>query len=320
MIPMWGFRRVCAAGVVAVALVACGGLTQPAGEDEGDATAGEGGSLGPSSFDSGSTRALDAAAPPDAGPSADAPSSIDAPPAADADAGVSADAGDDASSDDASGAPSDALAGDAPPDAPSPSDGAPSDATGLPDVADADARPHACDDACALGDKECNYPLTRVCTATEDGGEVCQGQNTPAIQTCVQGDGGCTVWGPPSESACSPTLGCCVAVVLQCLTVQCPDGGPFAGEWACYICPENPSPVGKNGDACDDDTDCQSNACSAFTHECVVSQCNDGRQDGYETDIDCGGASCNVCPVGAHCGSNYDCWSGHFCNPAYICQ
>jgi hypothetical protein len=43
--------------------------------------------------------------------------------------------------------------------------------------------------------------------------------------------------------------------------------------------------------------------------------CDDGLQNGGESDLDCGGADCNACTNGAVCGDDRDCESGN-CVPA----
>ena len=301
-------RRAYAIGIVAATFIACGGTTALDTGSDPDATADGEGAAPVSFFDSGRTTAdsglpmtSDSTAPPDVAASPDAPSMSDGP-AADTGAGVNADAAGDAS------------AGDAHSDgSSSQNDGAPTDATGLTDVVDAGVHHIPCNDACALGDQECGYPANLVCTPTDDGGESCNWENTPGIETCVQGNDGCTVWGTPSVSACSPTLGCCV--IESCTVVQC-DAGPFAGQPYCQICP----PVGIVGDACTNDTDCQSNACDVNTHECLANGCADGRQDGKESDVDCGGDTCPSCIAGQRCFSSFDCPGAQPCSVTHICE
>jgi hypothetical protein len=54
---------------------------------------------------------------------------------------------------------------------------------------------------------------------------------------------------------------------------------------------------------------------------CVTSQSLDHRQDGTETDVDCGGLTCTACKVGQHCENGFDCQSGHVCVlPEHVCQ
>jgi hypothetical protein len=49
--------------------------------------------------------------------------------------------------------------------------------------------------------------------------------------------------------------------------------------------------------------------------ECIGSPCSDHRQNGLETDVDCGGANvCPRCQPGKHCVMNGDCQLGHTCD------
>jgi hypothetical protein len=59
------------------------------------------------------------------------------------------------------------------------------------------------------------------------------------------------------------------------------------------------------------DADCATNACDALSDTCVSNQCADNRQDGNETDIDCGGGgACPACPYGDKCLVDGDCTTG----------
>jgi hypothetical protein len=148
-------------------------------------------------------------------------------------------------------------------------------------------QPHTfCDDACALGDQECN-PLPQVCTYDDAGHTVgCQSQGQ-GIWTCLMGSTGCTVWA--NGVACAPDIPCC------------------------DTCEQGICPLGSIGDPCEQDTDCASNACDAIAHECVSNQCADHRQDGNESDIDCGGQLCDACQGGERCRTSLDCEAGHVC-------
>jgi hypothetical protein len=63
------------------------------------------------------------------------------------------------------------------------------------------------------------------------------------------------------------------------------------------------------GQGCKGDADCTSNACDAQSLTCIANQCADHRQDGAETDIDCGGGVCPQCGGGKGCKSGSDCKS-----------
>jgi hypothetical protein len=78
-------------------------------------------------------------------------------------------------------------------------------------------------------------------------------------------------------------------------------------------CGGSQCPVCPLGKACLVDSDCASNACDATTLTCVASQCADHRQDGLETDVDCGGGVCPGCAAAKKCGTTADCAAGHVC-------
>jgi hypothetical protein len=157
------------------------------------------------------------------------------------------------------------------------------------DAADAN---EACDE-CGRGDQQCG-PLPPVCTYDDAGIQHC-GSPGPSIWTCVVGDAGCAVW--EKGLACRPDVPCCVPCMFE---FGCPLGGP--------------------GNPCEQDTDCAFDACDPLLHECVIDQCSDRRQDGEESDVDCGGQFCGPCLVGQRCQSNFDCQSGHLCGASHLCE
>jgi hypothetical protein len=61
------------------------------------------------------------------------------------------------------------------------------------------------------------------------------------------------------------------------------------------------------GKRCLVDADCRSFACDAATKACISNQCLDHRQDGDETDADCGGGTCPGCAIGQACLLDEDC-------------
>src|SRR5262249_46534340 len=75
------------------------------------------------------------------------------------------------------------------------------------------------------------------------------------------------------------------------------------------------------GQNCQVNSDCASKACDATTLHCVGSQCADHKQDGAETDVDCGGGGGGACDVGMKGLVNFDCHSGHVCSATlHVCQ
>jgi hypothetical protein len=67
------------------------------------------------------------------------------------------------------------------------------------------------------------------------------------------------------------------------------------------------------GKGCFSEIDCNSSACDAISLHCVADHCLDHALDGDETDIDCGGPTCPVCPLGGICRANTDCVTGLVC-------
>jgi hypothetical protein len=75
------------------------------------------------------------------------------------------------------------------------------------------------------------------------------------------------------------------------------------------------------GKACVGASDCTSNLCNATTKKCDSAACvaSDGSQNGDETDVDCGGSSCQRCTSGKKCKVTNvpsDCASGLACQSA----
>jgi hypothetical protein len=240
-----------------------------------------------------STRdASDAAHPADAAKAADA-ADADAAQAAEAAAADSGVGYVDASvADSYAGADQDVPADSALEASPSP------DAAGNPDTStDAPTRdaaePHLSCDQCSRGDQECGF-LPQICTRDDAGMAVCESPGE-GIWTCVAGDAGCAVWA--QAVACRSDVPCCV---------------PCAHEFVCTL-----GPVGA---VCEQNTDCALNVCDALTHLCITDQCSDHRQDGQETDVDCGGTFCGPCQVGQGCRSNLDCLGGDYCSSSHVCE
>jgi hypothetical protein len=64
-----------------------------------------------------------------------------------------------------------------------------------------------------------------------------------------------------------------------------------------------------NGKTCAQGVDCASSACDPKAHVCADASCTDARQDGAETDVDCGGGTCGRCATGEMCKTAADCVS-----------
>jgi hypothetical protein len=135
-----------------------------------------------------------------------------------------------------------------------------------------------------------------------------------ACPACVIGKP-CTIDGDCVTNACDGKTQLCIAD-HQCANGR-QDGNETDLDCGGQICPQ--CGVGK---ACLANIDCASFACDAVTLRCVADACVDGRMDGDESDLDCGGTGvgCSLCGVGKKCHSNFDCVPGHFCSGSRVCQ
>ncbi len=118
---------------------------------------------------------------------------------------------------------------------------------------------------------------------------------------CVVGDA-CVV----AQDCTSNT---CTGSVCRMPPQQCLDGTRNGGETD-IDCGGGTCPACGDGKDCLFNSDCQSDWCSAL-HHCSTppSQCGDGKKDGNESDIDCGGGTCAPCGNGLACDSASDCQS-----------
>jgi hypothetical protein len=74
-----------------------------------------------------------------------------------------------------------------------------------------------------------------------------------------------------------------------------------------------------DGKVCKEDGDCKSHNCQVDTGTCAAPNCDNGKWDGTEADVDCGGV-CAKCETGSACRSANDCASKNCyegaCRPA----
>jgi hypothetical protein len=162
----------------------------------------------------------------------------------------------------------------------------------------------------------CDF-VTGQCVAS-----TCSDQRKDGAETDVDCGGTCPVC--PTGDHCMVDTDCasmaCDAVSLLCVASQCADHRKDGLETD-VDCGGGICPACALGKKCIVDTDCPSNACDAISLICVASQCTDHRQDGLESDVDCGGSVCASCAVGMRCNTNFDCQGGHFCNASsHVCQ
>jgi hypothetical protein len=72
------------------------------------------------------------------------------------------------------------------------------------------------------------------------------------------------------------------------------------------------------GKLCTANADCVSDNCEPATGRCGYDQCHNGRQDGDETAVDCGGTTCEPCSNGMSCLLDSDCMT-NYCNESKFC-
>jgi hypothetical protein len=224
-----------------------------------------------------------------------------------------AEAGGDGSGNEAAAPPpAEASSETAPPDAANEGEAAPAtdmDATSPPEGA-ADAPPAAPD-----GPPSTCFDLRKDGDESDvDCGGSCAGCGPHKL---CYGDFDCSA----TASGCDTAHGGCFCQYFthQCVYDHCYDGkvsgdesGVDCGGTACSPC--------ATGLACNQNSDCRSMGCDAVSHTCAVTQCTDHKQDGAETDVDCGGGGCRACLVGQKCLVNFDCQGGHVCSASHVCM
>lgn len=111
----------------------------------------------------------------------------------------------------------------------------------------------------------------------------------------------CTADADCASNSCDPATMVCKAGATCGDGVQNGDETDIdCGGGACNTCE-----IGKN---CTQDTDCTSNTCDPNSAKCIAAAtCSDGIKNQDETDVDCGGATCNPCALGDTCMQNSDC-------------
>jgi hypothetical protein len=200
-------------------------------------------------------------------------------------------------------------------------------AAGETEPADDGAMDETADGAAATGDGATDAvpPAPHVFPAT------CLDGVKDGDETDIDCGGSCPGCGPhgfcASNADCSgnapgcsiPNGGCfCQSLSNECVSSHCEDfrldgdeTGVDCGGVLCLRC--------AIGTACIGDRDCASQACDAISHVCLADPCADHRQDGMESDVDCGGDNCPRCKLGQMCNINIDCQPGLACSAAHTC-
>jgi len=197
-----------------------------------------------------------------------------------------------------------------------------------------------CTLSCDPGFEDCDGEPSNGCeadlTAATSCGS-CATRCSGATPLCVMGASGltCIAECPPGTTQCSATCanlgtslshcgGCNVACGPAHSTALCTGG--VCGVGSCDAGFANCDGDASTGCETDlsDATHCGScgGACGSAAPYCVGSAgsyactngCSDGVRGGDETDLDCGGALCPACRIGAACGRDQDCAGTALCN------
>ena len=178
-----------------------------------------------------------------------------------------------------------------------------------------------CSVVCSAGQTLCGGNGSLFCTNTQTDPNNCGGCGIACVsgQTCSSG--ACV--GAPIGGFCSSNPACasnaCDLVTSKCVSSLCTDQRQDGAETdidcgggTCGACA-----VGKK---CLANTDCSSSACDNVSGTCASSLCTDQKQDGAETDVDCGGGTCSTCATGLKCQVNTDCTSNACDGQALRCD
>ena len=163
----------------------------------------------------------------------------------------------------------------------------------------------ACGNVCTSG-QTCT---AGACVTTQQpAGSACSANNQCLSSVCgVNGTGiccatACITGGTCGATACSASGGACVYPPSG---TACTAGGTCNGAGSCQACTSSCAV----GVACTTNSNCASGACDNTTGVCAANSCVDQKQDGTETDVDCGGGTCPACGVGKKCMIDTDCAS-----------
>ncbi len=171
-----------------------------------------------------------------------------------------------------------------------------------------------CDDGVQNGD-ETDVDCGGSCSTKCDDGDGCTSDADCESMNCDEGTGMCL---PPTPT-CSDGFQNGDETGVDC-GGSCPDAcvdcndGMQNGDETDVDCGGSCSTKCDDGDGCEDGDDCISMVCDPDDLTCTPPSCDDGVQNGDETDVDCGGSCGATCDPGDGCETGADCISGE-CDP-----
>jgi len=171
---------------------------------------------------------------------------------------------------------------------------------------------------CADG-KKCKAPAdckSGVCTGGICAAATCTDKVMNGAETDVDCGGGscpacadtkkCKAATDCKSGVCDPKTGLCLAPTCTDKVKNGDETDTDCGGKTCPTC--------ANKKKCKANADCASGLCDPKTGLCLAATCTDKVQNGTETDVDCGGASCPACADTKKCKAATDCKSG-VCDP-----
>ena len=172
--------------------------------------------------------------------------------------------------------------------------------------------PETCDDGeMCMEDEDCT---SEVCGDDETcQSPTCRDGVQNGDETGVDCGGSCDPC--PSGRDCEDDDDCKSGVCVDgmCVPPAC-DDEVQNGDETDVDCGGGTCPGCDDGEMCMEGMDCMSGVCDPIDLTCTPPTCEDGVQNGDETDVDCGGGTCPGCDDGEMCMEGMDCLSG-VCDP-----
>ncbi|RME55293.1 hypothetical protein D6777_01000 [Candidatus Woesearchaeota archaeon] len=149
------------------------------------------------------------------------------------------------------------------------------------------------------------------CKSYRESSTSCFGQldSGCSLSDCMCPSGSCNTNTCKASYECVQGDGCSATAPVTVVDATCSDGYLNNLETDVDCGGDNCRATSKcaDGKSCVIGNDCQSLNCQGGV--CVAATCSDGIKNQDETDVDCGGSTCNACADGQSCSVNSDCQS-----------